>query len=89
MGSLRHRLLIGSTFDENSATAWFSNFGYHDVATSLATVHSALLKAKNSTAVLQVYNHPLEATYTDQVSRYLFETKKFDKVCHNISKSYY
>lgn len=68
MASLRHRLLIGSTFDDNSATAWFSNFGYHDVATSLAAVYSALLRAKNSSAYIHVYNHPLEATYTDQVS---------------------
>nr|QBP34375.1 ATP-binding cassette sub-family A2 [Trichoplusia ni] len=66
MASLRHRLLIGSTFDDNSATAWFSNFGYHDVATSLAAVYSALLRAKNSSAYIHVYNHPLEATYTDQ-----------------------
>nr|XP_021189988.2 phospholipid-transporting ATPase ABCA3 [Helicoverpa armigera]XP_049699930.1 phospholipid-transporting ATPase ABCA3 [Helicoverpa armigera]XP_049699931.1 phospholipid-transporting ATPase ABCA3 [Helicoverpa armigera]WRX06183.1 ABCA2 [Helicoverpa armigera] len=66
MGSLRHRLLIGSTFDDDSATAWFSNFGYHDVATSLAAIHSAILRSKNSDAVLNVYNHPLEASYIDQ-----------------------
>ena len=68
MGTLRHQMLIGSTFDDNSATAWFSNFGYHDVATSLAAIHAAILRTRNSTALLKVYNHPLEATYTDQVS---------------------
>lgn len=67
MGTLRHSLLTGSTFDDSSATAWFSNFGYHDVATSLAAVHAALLRARDFTAQLHVYNHPLEATYANQV----------------------
>lgn len=67
MGELRHRVLIGSTFSEESATAWFSNFGYHDVAVSLSAVHAALLKATYPEASLHVYNHPLETTYSDQV----------------------
>ncbi|KAJ8730119.1 hypothetical protein PYW07_017157 [Mythimna separata] len=66
MGALRHQMLIGSTFDDSSVTAWFSNFGYHDLATSLSAIHSAILRTRNSSAVLNVYNHPLEATYTDQ-----------------------
>ncbi|XP_035432453.1 phospholipid-transporting ATPase ABCA1 [Spodoptera frugiperda] len=66
MGQLRHQILIGSTFDDNNATLWFSNFGYHDVAIALSTFHSAFLRAFNSTAQLNVYNHPLEATYRDQ-----------------------
>lgn len=69
MGGLRHRILIGATFNDNAATAWFSNFGYHDVATSLAAVHLALLKAYNSTAQLNVFNFPLEASYRDQVRK--------------------
>lgn len=71
MGQLRHQILIGSTFDDNNATIWFSNFGYHDVAIALSTFHSAFLRAFNSTAQLNVYNHPLEATYRDQVSKSL------------------
>ncbi|XP_075973498.1 phospholipid-transporting ATPase ABCA3-like isoform X2 [Anticarsia gemmatalis] len=66
MGVLRHRILIGSTFTDETATAWFSNFGYHDVAVSLSAVHSALLKSVVPSASLTVYNHPLEATYQDQ-----------------------
>ncbi|CAB3224162.1 unnamed protein product [Arctia plantaginis] len=66
LGALRYRILIGSSFSDNSVTAWFSNFGYHDVAVSLAAVHSALLKTYNPDAELTVYNHPLKATYADQ-----------------------
>ncbi|XP_068631845.1 phospholipid-transporting ATPase ABCA3-like [Battus philenor] len=65
-GFMRNRLLIGATFTDDSATAWFSNFGYHDVATSLGTMHSALLKAFNSTASLNVFNYPLKANYKDR-----------------------
>lgn len=68
MGILRHRMLTGATFAAESATAWFSNFGYHDVATSLAAVHEALLKAHNPLANLNVYNYPLQANYRDQVT---------------------
>ncbi|CAB3224165.1 unnamed protein product [Arctia plantaginis] len=66
MASLRHTLLIGSTFTENTVTAHFSNFGYHDVAVSLAAVHMALLKAYIPDAKLTVYNHPMKANYEDQ-----------------------
>lgn len=68
MGAIRNTLLIGATFDDTSATAWFSNFGYHDVATSLATLHEAMLSAINSSAIMKVYNYPLEANYNDDVS---------------------
>ncbi|KAJ2946030.1 hypothetical protein O0L34_g4949 [Tuta absoluta] len=66
MGDLRTKLLIGATFDDNAVTAWFSNFGYHDVANSLAAVHEAMLKAFKPEANLTVYNYPLEATYANQ-----------------------
>ncbi|KAG6447126.1 ATP-binding cassette sub-family A member 2 [Manduca sexta] len=66
MGAMRHSVLTGATFDDNSATAWFSNFAYHDVATSLASIHAALLKSINASALINVFNHPLEATYEDQ-----------------------
>lgn len=70
MGVIRNKLLIGATFDEDSATAWFSNFGYHDVANSLAAVHTALLKAVNPSVIFKVYNHPLEANYNDDVRQF-------------------
>lgn len=64
---MRHTVVIGATFDDAAATAWFSNFGYHDIAASLATLHEALLKSFNSTAIFNVFNHPLKATYDDRV----------------------
>ncbi|CAH0397901.1 unnamed protein product [Chilo suppressalis] len=66
MGQIRHRVLTGASFSDNSATAWFSNFGYHDIATSLANVHTALLKSRLPDAQINVFNHPLEVNYSDQ-----------------------
>lgn len=65
---MRTQVLIGASFDNATATAWFSNFGYHDVAISLATLHKALLKAVLPGAQLNVTNHPLETNYEDTVS---------------------
>ncbi|XP_068631847.1 phospholipid-transporting ATPase ABCA3-like [Battus philenor] len=73
-GYIRNRVLIGASFTDDTATAWFSNFGYHDIATSLATMHSAILKAWNSTANINVYNHPLKAVYRDQGNLQLMVT---------------
>lgn len=67
MGYLRNKLLIGATFDDNTVTAWFSNFGYHDIATSLAAVHAAIFRALSPNASISVANHPLEAHYANQV----------------------
>ncbi|XP_059047165.1 phospholipid-transporting ATPase ABCA1-like [Achroia grisella] len=64
--SIRHSLLSGATFGDESATAWFSNFGYHDLPSSLATLHNALLKAFQPDAEINVNNHPLEVNYRDQ-----------------------
>ncbi|KAL0841224.1 hypothetical protein ABMA28_014958 [Loxostege sticticalis] len=66
MGLLRHTVLTGATFTDESVTAWFSNFAYHDMATSLAAVHTALLKTRNASYELNVFNHPLEVNYADQ-----------------------
>ncbi|XP_053607354.1 ATP-binding cassette sub-family A member 2-like isoform X2 [Plodia interpunctella] len=66
MGAMRHSVLTGATFSDNSVTAWFSNFAYHDFPTSMAAVHNALLKAYDAAAEINVYNHPLTATYRDQ-----------------------
>ncbi|XP_047529226.1 phospholipid-transporting ATPase ABCA3-like [Vanessa atalanta] len=65
LGTLRNQLLIGATIYEDNAIAWFSNFGFHDVATSLATLHSAILKGLDPEASLNVSNYPLVATYND------------------------
>lgn len=67
MAGLRRCLLMGASFTAEGATAWFSNFAYHDVATSLAAVHAALLKAYNPIANIDVYNYPLQANYREQV----------------------
>ncbi|CAH2106426.1 unnamed protein product [Euphydryas editha] len=64
-GELRSKFLIGATLDEDAAIAWFSNFGFHDGATSLSTLHSAILKSLNPDANLNVFNHPLEVNYND------------------------
>ncbi|XP_028174675.1 ATP-binding cassette sub-family A member 1-like [Ostrinia furnacalis] len=66
VGPLRHTVLSGATFTDDSVTAWFSNFGYHDIATSLAAVHTALIKVKNASYEINVFNHPLEVNYADQ-----------------------
>ncbi|GBP54696.1 ATP-binding cassette sub-family A member 3 [Eumeta japonica] len=66
IATMRHTNLIGASFNDSAAVAWFSNFGYHDVAISVAGVHAALLRALVPDASLVVYNHPLEATYEDQ-----------------------
>lgn len=69
MGDMRNRLLIGATFSDNAMTAWFSNFAYHDVATSLATAYSALLQSFKPSATMNVSNHPIEANYLEQVNK--------------------
>ncbi|OWR47004.1 ATP-binding cassette sub-family A member 7 [Danaus plexippus plexippus] len=66
MAAIRNQFLLGATFADKAAVAWFSNFGYHDVATSLANVHSAILKGINPSAILNVFNYPLQATYRDR-----------------------
>lgn len=68
MAWIRERVIIGATFADRAVTAWFSNFGYHDIAISLSTVHSAMLRALRPEATINVANYPLEATYTDQVN---------------------
>ncbi|XP_052740190.1 phospholipid-transporting ATPase ABCA3-like [Bicyclus anynana] len=87
MGAYRNRFLIGATFDDNTATSWFSNFGYHDVATSLATVHSALLKGFNPAASLDVFNHPLQANYRDDTNIQLMVSLLSVQVANSIGNS--
>ncbi|GBP54701.1 ATP-binding cassette sub-family A member 3 [Eumeta japonica] len=68
LAEMRHSNLIGASFSDSAAVAWFSNFGYHDVAISVAGVHAALLRALVPDASLVVYNHPLQSTFDDQRS---------------------
>ncbi|XP_041978072.1 phospholipid-transporting ATPase ABCA1-like [Aricia agestis] len=65
MSTVRTRLLVGATLSDSSAVAWFSNFAYHDVATSLATLHEAILKGFNPEYNLRVFNHPLDVNYRE------------------------
>ncbi|XP_072932012.1 phospholipid-transporting ATPase ABCA3-like [Epargyreus clarus] len=87
MGLLRNRLLLGATLNDNSATAWFSNFGYHDVAISLATFHNALLKGRDAAANIFVFNYPLEATYYDQSDMQLMVTMLSMQISSGIGSS--
>lgn len=68
LGYLRNRLLIGATFEDKKAIAWYSNFGYHDSPTSLAYVHAAILHGLCKECNLTVYNYPLQAHYANQVN---------------------
>ncbi|XP_013169431.1 PREDICTED: ATP-binding cassette sub-family A member 3-like isoform X2 [Papilio xuthus] len=86
-GYIRNRMLIGASFTDDSATAWFSNFGYHDVATSLATMHSAILKAWNTTANINVFNHPLRAVYRDQGNLQLMITLLSMQIASSVGNS--
>lgn len=75
MAIFRNELLTGASFGDNEATAWFSNFGYHDVAVSLATIHSAILKSIRPTANIDVTNYPLHVNYEEQVKNFANLTK--------------
>ncbi|XP_026317826.1 ATP-binding cassette sub-family A member 3-like [Hyposmocoma kahamanoa] len=63
---LRNQLLVGATFESNEAIAWFSNFGYHDSAMSLAYVHAAIFRGLCKQCNMSVYNYPLQAHYTNR-----------------------
>nr|XP_026488445.1 ATP-binding cassette sub-family A member 3-like [Vanessa tameamea] len=56
---VRYEALAGATFAPQRVTAWFSNYGYHDSAISLALANNALLGALAPGASLRVVNHPL------------------------------
>ncbi|VVD02003.1 unnamed protein product, partial [Leptidea sinapis] len=51
---VRYEELVGATFSPGRVTAWFSNYGYHDSAVSLALADNALLSALAPGARLRV-----------------------------------
>ncbi|CAH0579245.1 unnamed protein product [Chrysodeixis includens] len=59
LARVRYELLTGATFGKGNITAWFSNYGYHDSAISLALVNNAILGALSPGSKLTVINHPL------------------------------
>ncbi|XP_045497087.1 phospholipid-transporting ATPase ABCA1-like [Colias croceus] len=56
---VRYENLIGATFAPHRITAWFSNYGYHDSAISLALANNAIMNALSPGTSLRVTNHPL------------------------------
>ncbi|XP_053608125.1 phospholipid-transporting ATPase ABCA1 isoform X2 [Plodia interpunctella] len=56
---VRYETLIGATFSDNEIIGWFSNYGYHDSAISLAYVNDAILRAHSPESTLTIVNHPL------------------------------
>ncbi|CAH2236792.1 jg8551 [Pararge aegeria aegeria] len=51
--------LVGATFAPHNITAWFSNYGYHDSAISLALANNAILNALSPGSKLTFVNYPL------------------------------
>ncbi|CAH0723432.1 unnamed protein product, partial [Brenthis ino] len=56
---VQYENLVGATFAPQRVTAWFSNYGYHDSAMSLALANNAVLGALSPGATLRIVNHPL------------------------------
>ncbi|XP_013169469.1 PREDICTED: ATP-binding cassette sub-family A member 1 [Papilio xuthus] len=59
LSRVRYENLIGATFAPHRITGWFSNYGYHDSAISLALVNNAMLAALSPGSTLRIINHPL------------------------------
>ncbi|CAG5059695.1 unnamed protein product [Parnassius apollo] len=59
LSRVRYENLIGATFAPHRITGWFSNFGYHDSAVSLALVNNAIMRALSPGSTLRIINHPL------------------------------
>ncbi|OWR55172.1 putative ATP-binding cassette sub-family A member 3, partial [Danaus plexippus plexippus] len=56
---VRYENLVGATFAPQRITAWFSNYGYHDSAISLAMANNAIMGALSPGSSLKFINHPL------------------------------
>lgn len=65
---MRYENLIGATFAPNRITGWFSNYGYHDSAISLALVNDAIMRALSPGSSLKFINHPLPYSIENLVS---------------------
>ncbi|CAH2980304.1 unnamed protein product [Chilo suppressalis] len=59
LARVQYENLIGATFAPNQITGWFSNYGYHDAAISLAHVNDAIMRAVSPGSTLTIINHPL------------------------------
>ncbi|KAM3964391.1 LOW QUALITY PROTEIN: phospholipid-transporting ATPase ABCA3 [Aphomia sociella] len=59
LARVRYEVLVGVTFANNSVTGWFSNYGYHDSAISLALVNNAIMQAHSPGSSLTFVNYPL------------------------------
>ncbi|KAJ0177199.1 hypothetical protein K1T71_007208 [Dendrolimus kikuchii] len=59
LARVRYEVLTGATFTQNNVIAWFSNYGYHDSAISLALANNAILRALSPNSSLTIINHPL------------------------------
>ncbi|XP_072932013.1 phospholipid-transporting ATPase ABCA3-like [Epargyreus clarus] len=59
LSRIRYENLVGATFAPNRITGWFSNYGYHDSAISLALVNNAMLRALSPNSTLRIKNYPL------------------------------
>ncbi|XP_063824930.1 phospholipid-transporting ATPase ABCA3-like isoform X2 [Ostrinia nubilalis] len=59
LARVRYENLVGATFAPNRITGWFSNYGYHDSAISLALINDAIIRAVAPGSSLKIVNHPL------------------------------
>ncbi|CAH2037510.1 unnamed protein product, partial [Iphiclides podalirius] len=59
LARVRYETLVGATFAPHRITGWFSNYGYHDSAISLALVNNAIMRALSPGSSLRIINHPL------------------------------
>lgn len=59
LARVRYENLVGASFTSKDIIAWFSNFGYHDSAITLAMVHNSFLRAASPNRTLNIINHPL------------------------------
>lgn len=67
MPSMRVKNVAGVSFKSNKATAWFSNFPYHDLPVSVMLAQNAILKSYSPESSFTLVNHPLPFTITSQV----------------------
>ncbi|GBP90839.1 ATP-binding cassette sub-family A member 3 [Eumeta japonica] len=66
LAQTRFEIIVGATFAPGNITGWFSNYGYHDSAISLALVNNAILRALSPNSTLNFVNHPLPFSINDQ-----------------------
>lgn len=67
-GRVRYEVLIGASFLPGKIIGWFSNYGYHDSAMSLARVNNAIMGAVSPGSTLTIVNYPLPYSIENLVS---------------------